>query len=47
MRPPFDKRLNYGHFGNRFDVNEKVLCIFKTNNYSRQVLFIHSTGETT
>ncbi len=38
------KCMNYDLFCN---LNEKVLCIFKTNIYSRQVLFIHFTGETT
>ena len=46
MRPPSDKLLKYCNSGNDYDVNEKVLCIFETNNYCPPVLFIHFTGET-
>ncbi len=46
MRPPSDKHLKYYNSSGVFNVNEKVLCIFETNNYCPPVLFIHFTGET-
>ncbi len=47
MRDPLAKRLKFCENAHRFDVNEKLLFIFKTNIYCPPVLFIHFTGATT
>jgi len=37
MRRSVTKALNYRETGIRFDINEKLLSIFKTNNYCLRV----------